>query len=247
MIRVAKQRGLAGIALTDHDSIDGWKEAAAEAKKQGMIFIQGEEVSTARGHILALGITEHIPRGLSVQETMDQIHEQGGIGIASHPFDIAGQGVRYDAKYTDAVEAWNALSIDRFSNYLNNRKAERLGKPKVSGSDAHTLDMIGTAPIRTTATTLDDILKSILKQQVTLTKQYVSIRSIQTWSQERFKRSYDHVWNHIANYSPPRAWISRKLLNRFVTDRSNWLFTGLAHVGICSAAVYSACLTAAKY
>jgi flagellar biosynthesis component FlhA len=34
IVRAARARGLAGIALTDHDTNKGWKEAAAEAKKE---------------------------------------------------------------------------------------------------------------------------------------------------------------------------------------------------------------------
>lgn len=38
-------RGLAGFALTDHDTTDGWDTAQAEAEKQGIDFVPGMEIS----------------------------------------------------------------------------------------------------------------------------------------------------------------------------------------------------------
>lgn len=247
MVRTAKQLGLSGIAITDHNTVAGWQEAKEEAKKQNILFIPGEEIDTARGHLVALGITEHVPRNLSVLETVERIHQQGGIAIASHPYDIKGDGIKDEACHVDAMEAWNAISIDRFSNYLNNRRAEQFGKPKVSGTDAHTLEMIGTAPNRMEAQTLDEVLRCIRKGKVEITRRYIPIRAIQSWSLIRFQKSYDDAIEHIQNYSRPRAWLAQRMLNRFVADKNQRFFTALAHFGVCSAAAYSAVLTAARY
>lgn len=43
--RLARKSGLAGFALTDHDTIGGIAEAAAEAKAQGIAFVPGIEIS----------------------------------------------------------------------------------------------------------------------------------------------------------------------------------------------------------
>ena len=61
LVRKAKKLGLEAIALTDHDCIDGLKEAENEAKKLGITFIRGIELSVTYGenrilHILGLGI-----------------------------------------------------------------------------------------------------------------------------------------------------------------------------------------------
>jgi predicted metal-dependent phosphoesterase TrpH len=45
LIRAAKGAGLAGIALTDHDTGNGLKEAAAEAVRVGIRFVPGIEIS----------------------------------------------------------------------------------------------------------------------------------------------------------------------------------------------------------
>ena len=45
LIRAAKDAGLAGIALTDHDTGNGLHEAAAEAQRLGIRFVPGIEIS----------------------------------------------------------------------------------------------------------------------------------------------------------------------------------------------------------
>lgn len=61
IVRKAKKHGIEAIALTDHDCIDGLKEAREEAKKLGITFVNGIELSVTYGdnriiHILGLGI-----------------------------------------------------------------------------------------------------------------------------------------------------------------------------------------------
>jgi predicted metal-dependent phosphoesterase TrpH len=56
LVRKAINRGLTGIALTDHDSIDGLEEGILEAGRLGLDFVPGIELSTDYGaleiHIL---------------------------------------------------------------------------------------------------------------------------------------------------------------------------------------------------
>lgn len=59
LVHHAKKQGLTAIALTDHDSVDGIKEAAREAEKIGLEFIPGIEFSAAEDtetHIIGLFI-----------------------------------------------------------------------------------------------------------------------------------------------------------------------------------------------
>jgi 3',5'-nucleoside bisphosphate phosphatase len=57
LMRAAAAAGIDVIALTDHDTTDGWGEAAEAAKAAGIIFVPGMEISTrhaGRGvHLLA--------------------------------------------------------------------------------------------------------------------------------------------------------------------------------------------------
>src|SRR4051812_6235991 len=45
VVRLAKEAGLVGLTLTDHDTIAGLAEAAAEASRLGLTFVPGIEIS----------------------------------------------------------------------------------------------------------------------------------------------------------------------------------------------------------
>ncbi len=66
IIQMAKARNLSAIALTDHDTIDGIKEATIEAKRLGILFIEGIELSVDNGngrviHMLGLNLNVKNP------------------------------------------------------------------------------------------------------------------------------------------------------------------------------------------
>jgi len=46
VVQLAKEKGLAAIAITDHDTVSGYREAAAEGEKLGVEVIPGIEIST---------------------------------------------------------------------------------------------------------------------------------------------------------------------------------------------------------
>src|SRR5690349_360174 len=69
VVELAKRSGLVGLALTDHDTVNGVKAAAAEARKIGLTFVPGIEISAIypRGamHLLGYGVD---PDSASLQE-----------------------------------------------------------------------------------------------------------------------------------------------------------------------------------
>jgi predicted metal-dependent phosphoesterase TrpH len=90
----AAEIGLDAVVITDHDVIRDSKRAAEIAREYGLIGIPGVEVSTAHGHLLAIGVDRMPPRGRSYAETVRRIHEQGGVAIVPHPFQRSRHGVR---------------------------------------------------------------------------------------------------------------------------------------------------------
>lgn len=55
VVDLAARAGLAGLALTDHDTTAGWVEAAAACAARGLTFVPGIELSAeARGHSVHL-------------------------------------------------------------------------------------------------------------------------------------------------------------------------------------------------
>ena len=57
LVRAAHAAGLDVLGLTDHDTVEGWQEAAWEAREAGIVLVRGLEISTrhlGRGaHLLA--------------------------------------------------------------------------------------------------------------------------------------------------------------------------------------------------
>ncbi|QAU12303.1 histidinol-phosphatase [Halorubrum sp. BOL3-1] len=90
----AAEIGLDAVVITDHDVIRESKRAAEVAAEYGLIGIPGVEVSTAHGHLLAVGVDRMPPRGRPYAETVRRIHEQGGVAVVPHPFQRSRHGVR---------------------------------------------------------------------------------------------------------------------------------------------------------
>ncbi len=141
IIEAAVDKGLGCISITDHNSF----EAYAVAKDNGkVIVIPGIEVSSKEGHILAYGIDRDIPRDMTVRETIDAIHEAGGVAFAAHPYRWwSGLGEKNTLSNDfDGIEARNGRSTAS-GNRRSEALAERIGKPVSAGSDAHTAEFIG--------------------------------------------------------------------------------------------------------
>ncbi|MCS7131587.1 MAG: PHP domain-containing protein [Hadesarchaea archaeon] len=160
-IRMAKSRGLSGIAITDHDSIGGNLEAA-RLNLRDFVIIPGIEVSSKDGHILGFNVTEPIPPGLPAAETVALIRRQGGVAVAAHPFGLGRKiGGIHKARF-DAIEVFNSRTY--FGNSLAREFAERNKLPMVAGSDAHYPDEIGLAGVEMTCEPkVDAVLSSIAR------------------------------------------------------------------------------------
>ena len=232
IIRAAKHRGLGGIALTDHNTVDGWKEAEREAKRQGLLFIPGEEIETESGHVLGLGLTEVIAPGLGLEETLDKIREQGGLSVAAHPFDPRGLGTGHEMIKADAVEVFNSMAVDRLANWAAKRIARKAKKPMVCGSDAHMASLVGLSRNSADARTLDGVLKSVREGKVKTEGHYMSVGQIMEWNRKRVIRSRDSIARYIrGEYSQPKKAVAGFLLRRFVNHPKSPVWLAMARMG----------------
>ena len=150
LLEQAEAVGLDALAITDHDEIDASLEAAAIAEEYGLVGIPGMEVSSAAGHVLALGVEELVPAGLSYDETLGRIASLGGIAVVPHPFQSSRHGVaahitREQLAAADAIEVYNSRLFTGRSNRQAERFAEENGLPMTAGSDAHIAEMVGQA------------------------------------------------------------------------------------------------------
>jgi predicted metal-dependent phosphoesterase TrpH len=146
------------IAVTDHERIDGALRAAEihAAGDYSYDMVVGEEITTRRGHLLALFVTERIPALRPLPETLERVHDQGGIAIAAHPMAMlipsigerTLRALHHDPDprhHLDAVELLNPSTAGRVRAAARRRlNAELLALPGVGNSDAHVLEGVGT-------------------------------------------------------------------------------------------------------
>jgi predicted metal-dependent phosphoesterase TrpH len=161
IVRRVKRAGLDGFAVTDHNAVGGTRKALELARDHGLVAIPGTEVSASEGHVLAFGIREAVPRDLPAEETVERIHDLGGVAVAAHPFriwsGIGGKTLREVG--FDAVEVVNGRTAESA-----NREARRVarGRPAVAGSDSHRGDRIGRcATVLSMDGDVDDVLEHI--------------------------------------------------------------------------------------
>jgi len=237
MVKDLKKKGFGGVAITDHNTIGGWKDAKAEAKRQGLVFIPGVEISTASGHLIALGVEKCTKAGLSLEETNDLVHRQGGITVAPHPFDLRGEGIGREFRKADAAEIFNSLNLTRIENGIAKKEISKVGMPAVGGSDAHSLEMLGMTSNIIEAHDADSVISQIMKGRIKVEGRYTSIPLVVSWVRERMKRSYDEVEMYTdKNYSAPKAALSRFMLRRFVGSTSRgWDMLGYFIIGLSTA------------
>lgn len=140
IIKIARKRGLQGIAITDHNTIRGGTEAKKISGGTGLEVIVGSEIRTEFGDLIGLFLNEEIAPG-RFSEVIELIKKQGGVSILAHPYRqykhpelLAGQ--------TDAVEIYNSRSRPR-DNEQAKKLAGHLKVPVSAGSDAHTGFEIG--------------------------------------------------------------------------------------------------------
>ena len=171
IFKVAKSRNIDIIAISDHNTVDGSKEARRLTKNDDLLVIPSIEISSLEGHILGFGCEEKIDRDLPAAETIDLIHDQSALAIIPHPYCFYRHGLLCKADYKDlkidAIETKNARFI---VGYCNN-KAKNLSKkenlPSLGASDAHYFKFVGDCYSKIDCEKdIDSVLKSIKKGKV---------------------------------------------------------------------------------
>jgi predicted metal-dependent phosphoesterase TrpH len=147
IVKYSRKIGLDVIAIADHNSIEGSNHGINYSKDfDDFIVIPAMEISTNKGHIVALGIQEKIDSYMSPEDTVESIRDVGGIAIAPHPFVRYREGLCDVIKNldVDAMETLNSRYIFGYSNWRAKKLAEEKGIPQLGASDAHFLGAIGS-------------------------------------------------------------------------------------------------------
>lgn len=158
------RKGLSGVAIMDHNSLEGSRYALSLGRDD-LLIIPGMEISSAKGHILAYNIQEEVPRDLGVAETIDLIRAQGGIAVAAHPYRMwSGLGEEATSSNDfDAIEVHNGRSTHG-NNDQAAKLAVRMCKPFTAGSDSHERSTVGKAYYVSSRDchSVEDLIKDIL-------------------------------------------------------------------------------------
>lgn len=172
IFKVAKSRNIDIIAISDHNTVEGSKEAQRLTKNDDVLLvIPSIEISSLNGHILGFGCQEHIKRDLPGQETIDLIHDQGGLAIIPHPYCFYRHGLLCKEDYNDlkidAIETKNARFIVGYCNNKAKKLSEKEKLPALGASDAHFYKFVGDCYSKIDCEKdIDSVLKAIKKNKV---------------------------------------------------------------------------------
>jgi hypothetical protein len=143
--------GIDCVAIADHDAVEGGLKLQKIAPFR---VIVAEEILTPIGEIIGMFLTERIPSGVSAEEAIARIKDQGGLVCLPHPFDRLRHGIfshhspEHLLSQVDIVEVFNARIV--FPSDSNKAKAlaQKYGLPGSAGSDAHLPSEIGNAYVQ---------------------------------------------------------------------------------------------------
>jgi len=156
--QTAMAAGLSVIAITDHDRLDGALEAQTLVAANGwpLEIVVGEEIGTQSGHLLGLFLSEVVPAGLSLNQSLQLIAQQGGLAVAAHPLVPHPKSISARAIERSLAEGFNLTALEshnptpgaRLRRGQIQRLAFRHRLALTGGSDAHSANLIGRAQTR---------------------------------------------------------------------------------------------------
>lgn len=163
VLKMAKKKGLNGVAVTDHDTIRGGLEALKANSDPNFVVIVGSEVETTdKGDIIGLFLSQEI-QSREANEVIEEIKEQGGVAMWAHPYR-EGKNLLPSVliKRIDVIEGFNAKTLES-QNMLARALAERCRKPVAGASDAHAAEEIGNAATLIDCSSIDGIREALIK------------------------------------------------------------------------------------
>ncbi|NJO83777.1 MAG: hypothetical protein HC828_13920, partial [Blastochloris sp.] len=151
VMKLCEARHIDKIAITDHNTAEGALRLHRDLPDR---VIVGEEIMTTKGELLGYFMQETIPAGLTPQETIRRLREQGAVISVSHPFDRLRKGAWHEADLreivdqVDAIEIFNARCLYPEDNRRALAFAQEHHLVGTAGSDAHCRIEYGRAYLR---------------------------------------------------------------------------------------------------
>lgn len=200
IIKSLKMRGINGMCITDHNSVEGSLKALKTYQKD-FIIIPGAEISTLDGHVLAINIVKNIPKNLSLESTIEKIIDESGIPIIPHVFrnmsGITKKKLDFIIDKVKSIEVFNSCSQPK-TNLKMAELAKKYNLGGTGGSDTHDPRYAGYGftTIDINDMNIDSILTEIINKKtwgegVTLPMEYRRdrmLKSVKQFFQRGFKR-----------------------------------------------------------
>jgi len=205
-VDILKKKNIRVAAITDHDNTRAYPKIKNYAEKNGIILINGIEVTTRDGEIIGLnvepGIEKEFNRKISVLEVKDIVLDHDGEILIPHPFDMRGKGIGKKIKDVKGiVEVFNPGNVLGFEDKFAKITAKKLGLPMIASSDAHWPEMLDRGvTVIDSEPDINSIFKSIKKGKVRFENcEYLNWNEIRNWSLMRINESYLQVKENIKN------------------------------------------------
>jgi hypothetical protein len=186
-----QRAGIDCVAVSDHNNIDG---ALAVRESAAFRVIVSEEIKSTEGEIIGLFLQETVRKGLSPEDTVRAIREQGGLVLIPHPFDrLRRSPLRPEAalrimKDVDIIEVFNSRTVFAGDNAKSRRLAEEHGKLMSAATDAHTPWEIGLAYVELPPFEgPGDFLAALGKGTITARSSFVGFHLLSTWAKVRWR------------------------------------------------------------
>jgi predicted metal-dependent phosphoesterase TrpH len=185
------EAGIDVVAVSDHNNIDG---ALAVREIAGFRVIVAEEIKSSEGEIIGLFLQETVRKGLTPEDTVRAIREQGGLVLIPHPYDrVRRSPLREEAalrimKDVDIIEVFNSRTVFQADLDKSRRLAEEHGKLMSAATDAHTPWEVGLAYVELPPFEgPSDFLVALGKGAIVGKRSFVGFHMLSTWAKIRWR------------------------------------------------------------
>lgn len=186
IIRRCRELEINCIAIADHGTAEGALKMQKTAPFQ---VIVAEEILTTQGEIMGMFLQETIPSGLTPQETVKRIREQGGLVNIPHPFETIRGSALKDRAIAEIVAQIDIMEVlnSRSPFPANSNKASAFagehGIVPSAGSDAHTSFEIGNAYVMMPDFNgPQEFLKALSQGKIYGKRSGLKVRLFSTWA-----------------------------------------------------------------
>lgn len=160
----AKELGLDGICITDHDTMDVRRQISEGVQPNGLRVVFGQEYTTDQGDFLIFGPFEDLLPGLPAERLLRLVQRNGGVAVAAHPFreNRSANESLIRSGLVGAMESLNGRNTRRENQAADQWR--RFYQPtELGGSDAHAWDEVGRYVTRfqTPINSRNDLIRAI--------------------------------------------------------------------------------------